>query len=263
MYREEYLYRVKIQQALRYFLECAFKGTAYHGWQKQPDATSVQKRLEEALTLLLGDTTEITGAGRTDAGVHAHQMYAHFDAAEDLDRQDLEHRLNRFLPEDIVVKGVWKLHEEAHARFDATARAYRYRIVQKKDPFEAEWAHRVHLPLDVEAMNKAASLLLGQRDFQCFSKSKTDVKTYICDLRQAEWKREGEVLVFSIEADRFLRNMVRAVVGTLLEVGLQKKSPESVLEVLEAKDRSQAGVSVPAKGLSLVSIRYPYSDQLR
>jgi tRNA pseudouridine38-40 synthase len=253
---------VKIKEAVRYFLECAFKGTAYSGWQRQPHALAVQEVIEDALSKLLGEELSVTGAGRTDTGVHAHQMYAHFETDKAVDQEELEHRLNRFLPEDIAVKGIWPVHEQAHARFDATSRSYRYWVIQTKDPFYSEWAYAVHRPLDLNAMNHAAQLLIGRKDFECFSKSKTDVKTYICDLRKAEWRKEEELLTFEIEADRFLRNMVRAVVGTLLEVGLGKRSIESVDAVLASKDRSEAGVSVPAKGLSLVAIQYPYSDRL-
>lgn len=253
---------VKIKEALRYFLECAFRGTAYSGWQRQPDALAVQEVIEKALGTLLGEELSITGAGRTDTGVHAHQLYAHFNTEKPFEKEDLQHRLNRFLPEDIAIKGIWSVHDEAHARFDATSRSYRYWVIQTKDPFYSDWAHGVHRPLDLKAMNQAAQLLVGKKDFECFSKSKTDVKTYICDLRKAEWRKEGELLIFEIEADRFLRNMVRAVVGTLLEVGLGKRSVESVHALLASKDRSEAGVSVPAKGLSLIAIQYPYSDKL-
>ena len=243
---------------MRYFLECAFRGTQYHGWQRQPEASSVQQSLEDALRLLLSDPIEITGAGRTDTGVHAHQMFAHFDTDIPFDSDDLSHRLNRFLPADIVVRGIHAVHADAHARFDATSRKYRYWVVQEKDPFKTDWAHLIHLPLDLRAMNKACIHLLGKQDFECFSKSKTDVKTYFCEVKAAGWTKEGNTLVFNIEADRFLRNMVRAVVGTLLEVGLGKREVEGMPELIRSKSRSEAGVSVPAKGLSLIEIQYPY-----
>ena len=244
---------------MRYFLECAYRGTRFHGWQRQPDAISVQQAIEDALNLFLSEPVEITGAGRTDAGVHAHQMFAHFDSTVNFNAAELSHRLNRFLDSDIVVKGIHQVDAEAHARFDATARKYRYWVVQEKDPFRADWAHLIHLPLDVKAMNRASNYLLGRQDFECFSKSKTDVKTYICDVQEAIWEEEGNTLVFTIQADRFLRNMVRAVVGTLLEVGLGKRNGEHLPDLIRSKNRSEAGVSVPAKGLSLIEIHYPYS----
>ena len=219
---------------------------------------SVQQSLEDALSMLLSVPIEITGAGRTDTGVHAHQMFAHFDTDIPFDSDEICHRLNRFLPGDIVVRGIHPVHSEAHARFDACSRSYRYWVVQEKDPFKSDWAHLVHLPLDLEAMNRACGYLLGKQDFECFSKSKTDVKTYICEVYAAGWTKDKNTLVFDIQADRFLRNMVRAVVGTLLEVGLGKREADRMPDLIQSKSRSKAGVSVPAKGLSLIEIQYPY-----
>ncbi len=197
------------------------------------------------------------GAGRTDAGVHAKQLFAHFDAAEIENREELVFRLNSFLPKDIAVRQVHKVLPEAHARFDATAREYEYIIVLGKDPFAQNLAHQVHVRPNVERMNEAAKLLLDYNDFQCFSRSKTDVKTYHCKIMKAYWTQHGRTLVFTVEADRFLRNMVRAIVGTLLDIGSGKTSIEEFHAILQSKDRSRAGASAPAHGLYLTSVRYP------
>lgn len=242
---------------MRYFLEFAYNGANYHGWQNQPNAISVQEVLEKALSTLLRSEISITGAGRTDAGVHAKQMFAHFNVEEELD-DNLVYKLNSYLPQSIAVAGLHLVKDDAHARFDAVSRTYEYWIVPKKDPFLEEYAYCIKYPLNVALMNEAAKVLFEYSDFQCFSKSNTDVKTYICDLMQAEWKWQGEKLVFTIKADRFLRNMVRAVVGTLLAVGTGKITIDDVREILESKDRSNAGVSVPAKALYLTEVKYTY-----
>lgn len=244
---------------MRYFIEFSYNGTAYHGWQNQPNAISVQEVLENALTTLLREPIEVLGAGRTDTGVHARHMYAHFDTWLNFDSEELVFRLNSFLPEDIAVKDVLEVNPEAHARFDAIERTYEYWLVQEKNPFLVGSAHCVLRPLDVEAMNKAATLMMEYTDFKCFSKSNTDVKTYICDVREAYWRQEAEKLVFTISADRFLRNMVRAIVGTLLDVGLAKIKPKDIRTIIESKDRGRAGASVPAKGLYLTKVKYPES----
>jgi tRNA pseudouridine38-40 synthase len=241
---------------LRYFIEFAYDGKAYHGWQRQPNARSVQQTMEEAMSTLLRADVQLVGAGRTDAGVHARQLYAHFDFEGPLDTMDLAHRMNAFLPEDISVSKIYQVVPNAHARFDALERTYEYRVVQHKDPFLRDWAHYVYLPLNVDAMNEACKELLKHTDFECFSKSNTDVKTYICHLKHAQWTRGGDTLIFTITADRFLRNMVRAIVGTLLDVGLGKSAPESVNSIIKSRDRAEAGVSVPAKGLYLTRILY-------
>ncbi|MEM8927240.1 MAG: tRNA pseudouridine(38-40) synthase TruA [Bacteroidota bacterium] len=242
---------------MRYFIEFSYQGTAYHGWQNQPNAKSVQEVLEKALSTLLHESTEVVGAGRTDSGVHAKQMFAHFNTSKDFDFGDLVFRLNSFLPKDIAVAGIRKVASEAHARFDATARTYEYWLVQAKNPFYGDSAHCILRPLDVVAMNKAASILMEYQDFECFSKSNTDVKTFLCDVREAVWKNDGEKLIFTISADRFLRNMVRAIVGTLLAVGMHKGKPEEIRAIIESKDRGRAGASVPAKGLYLTKVSYP------
>tara|TARA_R110002050_G_scaffold45001_2_gene106934 strand:+ start:837 stop:1589 length:753 start_codon:yes stop_codon:yes gene_type:complete len=242
---------------LRYFVQFSYQGRSYHGWQKQPNAISVQEVLENAFSLLLRETVSLTGAGRTDAGVHAKEMYAHFDSNILFEATELIHRLNAYLPEDIAIASIVQVPVEAHARFDASERTYEYWIVQKKNPFLLEGAYYVKYPLNIEQMNKAAAILVQHKDFECFSKSNTDVKTYLCDVRKAQWTKDGEKLVFTISADRFLRNMVRAIVGTLVDVGLGKSSPTDMNYILASKDRGKAGVSVPAKGLYLTAIKYP------
>ena len=199
----------------------------------------------------------MTGAGRTDTGVHAKIMYAHFDIAAMKDINELNHRLNAFLPDDIAVQGIFEVGVAAHARFDATERTYEYYICSSKNPFYKDSAHYIHHKLDLERMNQAASLLIGKKDFECFSKSNTDVNTYFCTIKEAIWFRDAEKIIFRITADRFLRNMVRAVVGTLVDVGVGKHEPDYVNTVINSKDRSMAGVSVPAKGLYLTSVIYP------
>lgn len=242
---------------MRYFIEFSYFGKAYHGWQKQPNAITIQQVLEKGISTLLRSTIEVVGAGRTDAGVHAKQLFAHFDFECIENTVQLTQRLNNYLPSDIAVKGIFKAQSEAHARFDAVQRTYEYWLVQEKNPFYAERAHFIWLPLNVEAMNNAATILLEYEDFECFSKSNTDVKTFFCQVNQAVWEQKDDKLVFTITADRFLRNMVRAIVGTLLEIGLGKNHPEGIRKIIESKDRGMAGASVPAKGLYLTKIRYP------
>ncbi|MFC4094499.1 tRNA pseudouridine(38-40) synthase TruA [Euzebyella saccharophila] len=242
---------------MRYFVEFSYFGKNYHGWQKQPNAITVQGVLEETFSTYLRETVELTGAGRTDAGVHAKQMYAHFESNAINDLQQTVYRLNAFLPADISLKKLHQVEESAHARFEAFERSYEYWIVQEKNPFYTESAHYVKVPLDIGKMNEAASLLLDHKDFECFSRSNTDVKTFLCEVKRAVWEVREDKLVFSITADRFLRNMVRAVVGTLLEVGMGKWDLSYVKTVLNSRDRSKAGASVPAKGLYLTSVLYP------
>ncbi|MEZ4809350.1 MAG: tRNA pseudouridine(38-40) synthase TruA [Allomuricauda sp.] len=242
---------------MRYFIRFSYFGKAYHGWQNQPNAITVQEVLEKALTTLLRQKIEVVGAGRTDTGVHAKEMFAHFDSAAIPDLEELAYRLNAFLPEDIAVQEIRKVKDDAHARFDALERTYEYWVVQQKNPFYSEYAHCVTYPLDLDAMNRAASYLLEHTDFECFSKSNTDVKTYLCDIKHAGWQKMEDKVVFTITADRFLRNMVRAIVGTLLDVGTGKMAPEEINTIIAGKDRSGAGVSVPAKGLYLTKVLYP------
>ncbi len=213
--------------------------------------------MEECFSTILRQSIGLTAAGRTDTGVHARKMVAHCDMEEVSDLTDLRHRLNSFLPEDIAVQSIAQAADDAHARFDALERTYEYWIVQKKNPFYTDSAYCLKQKLDITKMNEAAALLLNFQDFECFSKSNTDVKTFICDVKLASWEQRGELLVFTITADRFLRNMVRAIVGTLLEVGLGKITIEDVKLIIKSKDRGRAGVSVPAKGLYLTEVLYP------
>ena len=237
-------------------MQCSYFGKNYHGWQRQPRDLSVQEVMEDRLGTLLGGQVDIVAAGRTDAGVHARKMVAHFDWEAPL-QADLKYRLNAFLPEDIAVQEIRPVRPEAHARFDATSRTYEYRLVQQKDPFEQETAHYLGIPLDFRAMNEAAAILLEFEDFKAFSRLHSDVKTYICKISRAGWSPEGSSWVFTITADRFLRNMVRAVVGTLLQVGKGTLNAEGVKSIIKSRDRSRAGASVPAKGLYLTEITYP------
>ncbi len=217
----------------------------------------MQEILEKALSTLLRTKIEVVGAGRTDAGVHAKQMFAHFDFETIADTEELVYRLNSFLPDDVAVHKILEMVPNAHARFDATERSYEYWLVKEKNPFYFDLAHCVLQPLDLKAMNQAGALLLEHSDFECFSKSNTDVKTFTCDVRHAKWEIKEDKWVFTITADRFLRNMVRAVVGTLLDVGTGKITPEHIHKIIESKDRAEAGVSVPAKGLYLTKVLYP------
>ncbi|RZJ74542.1 MAG: tRNA pseudouridine(38-40) synthase TruA [Flavobacterium sp.] len=243
---------------MRYFIEFAYNGKNYHGWQYQPNSPSVQETLNKALSTLLRTPIDVVGAGRTDAGVHAKQMYAHFDIDVLPDENQLVHKLNSFLPKDIVVYRFIPLHDDAHARFDASSRTYEYHIHTFKDAFENEgsWYHFHNL--DMDKMEEAAKVLFEFTDFKCFSKTHTDVRTYICDIKEAHWKQDGTKLVFTITADRFLRNMVRAIVGTLVNVGLGKISIDDVRRIIENRDRNKAGLSVPAHGLYLTKVLYPY-----
>lgn len=209
------------------------------------------------MTTLLRQKVSLAGAGRTDAGVHARQMYAHFEVPEITNLTGLVYKLNGLLPDDIAVQQIFEVTTNAHARFDATSRTYEYWVTQEKNPFYFDAAHYVKHPLDIEKMNAAAALLLEYTDFECFSKSNTDVYTYLCDIKVAEWTIKNDRYVFTIQADRFLRNMVRAIVGTLLDVGIGKSTLDDVKAIINSKDRSKAGTSVPAKALYLTKISYP------
>ncbi len=244
----------------RFFLEIAYDGTAYHGWQVQDNAVSVQQRLNEALQKILRNAIETVGAGRTDTGVHAKQLYVHFDVPQDAipDRNRFLHALNALLPYDIAAHGLLDVDTTAHARFDATERSYAYHIHFNKDPFLIHKSWQIRDMPDITLMNTAAKYLLGKQDFGCFSKSNTQVFTNICTVKHAEWKIDQNGLVFHITADRFLRNMVRAIVGTLLDIGLKGKPATTIREVIQSKDRAKAGTSVPAHGLYLTKVVYPY-----
>jgi tRNA pseudouridine38-40 synthase len=243
---------------LRYFIELAYKGTNYHGWQMQPDAISVQETLQKALSILLNATIDIVGAGRTDTGVHAKHMFAHFDFETEIDTPQLVHKLNSFLPKDIVIYTIFKVDDESHARFDAIKRTYEYHIHTKKDAFENEGSYQFNQPLDIEKMNEACAILYNHNDFECFSKVNTDVRTFNCVIFEAYWSQIGNKIIFTITADRFLRNMVRAIVGTMISVGTEKINIIDFEKIIESKNRSQAGFSVPAQGLYLTKIEYNY-----
>ena len=276
---------------MRFFITFSYNGTRYCGWQRQPNGIAVQEELEKALSTILRTPIELTGAGRTDAGVHALNMVAHFDIPNDIlpsylkesdskirqhsysppvlggvprsgegvinEYKKLINNLNSLLPYDIAVKKIEKVADEAHARFDALSRKYEYHIITSKNPFLKEQACRIHFPLNIELMNKAAKVLFEYEDFTSFSKLHTDVKTNNCTIMEAYWQQRCEELVFTIKANRFLRNMVRAIVGTLMEVGRERLTIEGFRQVIEAKNRCSAGHSVPACGLYFIEAEYP------
>jgi len=245
---------------LRYFLEFAYKGTNYHGWQYQPNAITVQETLTKALSIILKTEIELVGAGRTDSGVHAKQMFAHFDCNVEIDIPYLSHKLNSFLPKDIAILNIHKVHDEAHARFDATKRTYEYHIHTQKNAFESDDSWYNLNNLNIEIMNDACKILFNYIDFECFSKVHTDVNTFNCKIFEANWKQIDNRLVFTISADRFLRNMVRAIVGTMINIGLEKVSLDDFIQIIESKDRNKAGFSVPAHGLYLTKVEYPFLE---
>lgn len=242
---------------MRYFIELSYYGKAYHGWQNQPNAISVQEVLEQALSTLLRETIEVVAAGRTDAGVHAKQMLAHFDTEIDFSSENLTYKLNSFLSKDISIHRVIQVSNEAHARFDALSRSYIYKISLNKNVFDYNYSYNFNLTLDIDAMNRACKVLFEYENFKCFSRSNTDVKTYNCNIMKAEWVKENETLIFSITANRFLRNMVRAIVGTMIEIGVGKLSIEQFHEIIKSEDRAKAGASVPGHALYLENIEYP------
>jgi tRNA pseudouridine38-40 synthase len=247
----------------RYFIELSFVGTHYHGWQIQKNAHSVQAELNAALSTLLQEEIATLGAGRTDTGVHAKQFFAHFDSIKHGTKEELTRwafQLNCMLPKDIAILRIFPVDTDAHARFDAVSRTYKYVITQKKDPFMEEFACYLYGPLDMKKMNEAAATLKNYTDFSCFSKSRTQVKTNECTITHAEWKLDkNKQLIFTITANRFLRNMVRAIVGTLVDIGQGKLEIEDLHRIIEGKKRSAAGESMPACGLYLMEIKYPHS----
>ena len=241
---------------MRFFIELSYKGTKYHGWQVQPNANTVQAELNKALSIILNAKIEVVGAGRTDAGVHANQMFAHFDCDKEFDFHTSIIKLNSFLANDIAVLSLFKVKDGASSRFDALSRIYHYNIVQQKSPFKTT-AYFVRKSLDVNQMNLACQYLLGKQDFTSFSKANTQTFTNNCNVMLAVWKWQDGELVFTIKADRFLRNMVRAIVGTLIDVGSGKVRAEQVKEIISQNDRCMAGTSVPANALFLSQIEYP------
>jgi tRNA pseudouridine38-40 synthase len=247
---------------VRYFIEIAYNGKNYFGWQRQPEQISIQQVLEETISTLLRKEIKLTGAGRTDTGVHAKQLFAHFDSDKIENFDEFIFRMNSFLPMDISVKNIFEVKEDSHARFDAVEREYEYVISLEKDPFSQDFAFQINNTPNVALMNQAAETLLAHRDFQCFSRAKTDVKTYNCTIVKAFWEATDNRLIFTIAADRFLRNMVRAIVGTLLDVGYGKTTLEDFKAILKSKSREEAGASAPAHGLYLTKVVYPDNIKL-
>lgn len=249
---------------MRYFIRLSYNGAAFHGWQSQPNAISVQQCIEEALATILRHPTPITGAGRTDTSVHAREMYAHFDTDTEIaDKRAFLNGLNRLCGHDIALLDLISVHSDAHARFDATSRTYKYFVTFEKSPFLSPLSWHSPSALDVEAMNEAARILLDTEDFTSFAKLHSDARTNICDVTHAEWSEWHNSygtpgIVFTITADRFLRNMVRAVVGTLVDVGRRKLSLEGFREIIQKKNRCSAGTSMPPQALFLWRVEYPY-----
>lgn len=244
---------------MRYFIHLAYNGTPYHGWQIQPNASSVQETLENAFSLLLGETIGIVGCGRTDTGVHAADFYAHFETEQELSEANLTQltfKANSFLSDDIRIYRIFMVNNDVHARFSATARTYQYHVSNVKQPFGKDFCHRVFYKPDIELMNKAAKILFEYTDFTSFSKLHTQTATNNCTILYARWDMVEEEYVFTISANRFLRNMVRAITGTLLEVGRGKLSLDDFRKVIESKNRCNAGTSLPAKALFLTKVEY-------
>ena len=242
----------------RYFIKLAYNGSAFHGWQIQPNAVSVQDEIEKALKLILTQYINLVGCGRTDTGVHAKEYFAHFNTEIELsDKTKFLHRLNGILGNHIAIEDIFEVHPLLHSRFDAVSRNYHYYIHQKKNPFLTNTSYLYTYPIDVDLMNKAANLLLHYEDFKSFSKVKTEVNNFRCDIFEAQWTVKDEQLVFSISANRFLRNMVRAVVGTLLNVGRKRITIDEFCHIIESRNRSAAGQSVPGHALFLNKINYP------
>jgi tRNA pseudouridine38-40 synthase len=243
---------------MRFFITLSYDGTRYHGWQVQPNGPSVQEKLQWALSTILRQDIQVTGAGRTDAGVHARMMVAHFDVETmDFGLQDLTYKLNRLLPQDIAIQKMEPVSDEMHARFSATSRTYHYYIHTVKDPFLRAYSCELHYPLDFQLMNEAAAVLMTYEDFGAFCKAHADVKTTLCHITVAEWHQtSNSTWYFEITANRFLRNMVRAVVGTLIDVGRRRLSLDDFRKVIEGKRRTEAGDSMPANALFLEDVQY-------
>lgn len=242
---------------MRFFIDLSYHGKAFHGWQKQPNAISVQETVEKSLCTAFQKPIELVGAGRTDTGVHAKQCIAHFDIENPFDAEEMIYKLNTMLPPSIVVNRIFQVKPDVHARFDAVSREYKYYVNLQKDPFSKDFACLIKKKIDVDLMNQGCQILMEHNNFQCFSKVKTDVKTYNCKIEKAHWEKIDDQLVFTIKADRFLRNMVRAIVGTLLEIGTGKRPLSDLEKILASKDRCEAGKSMAAKGLFLYKINYP------
>ena len=248
---------------MRYFVWFGYDGAAYHGWQIQPNGNSVQEELQRGLSTLLREEISVTGAGRTDAGVHARVMVAHFDTEKALDCRQLAYKLNRLLPQDIAVDRVEQVSDDLHARFSATSRTYHYYIHTHKNPFARRYSQEMHYHLDFKLMNEAGRILCEYEDFGAFCKAGSDVKTTLCQVTHAQWHQISDTeWYFEITANRFLRNMVRALVGTLLEVGFGKLSVAEFQDIIDCKDRRAAKTSVPAQALFLTAVRYSQKEDL-
>ena len=244
----------------RYFIRLSYDGTRFHGWQRQPNGITVQQTLEEAMSLILRAPISLTGAGRTDTGVHAADFYAHFDLTSELSDESCEKfvfKLNSYLSGDVAIKVIFPVIPTAHARFSALSRTYRYCVAREKNPFRRGYTHFIYGGLDYDTMNMGAAVIMRHNDFTSFSKVNSDTMTNICRITYAHWEEEGNELVFTVTADRFLRNMVRAIVGTLIALGTGKITINDLEEIIRSKNRSNAGDSVPAKGLVLHRIEYP------
>ncbi|SNR76957.1 tRNA pseudouridine(38-40) synthase TruA [Lutibacter flavus] len=248
----------KLTFQLRYFIEIAYNGTNYHGWQLQPNAITVQELINKAIATIFRTDINVVGAGRTDTGVHSEQLFAHLDLEVEFNVNEFKYKVNSLLPNDIAVLDIRRVLDDAHARFNATSRSYEYRMFLGKNPFLIDTSLQlINKKLNIDKMNEAARILLTYTNFKCFSRSNSDVKTYNCDITIAEWKQTNQQLIFYITADRFLRNMVRAIVGTLMEVGTGKTTIEEFKKIIESEDRRNAGPSAPAHGLFLTQVSYP------
>lgn len=243
---------------IKYFIKLSYLGTRYCGWQIQPNAESIQSVLEKAFSTILQEDIAITGAGRTDAGVHAKNFIAHFESEKVRDVGKLKYSLNHFLPSDIAIHGIFPVHPDAHARFSAMSRRYEYWFIREKNPFYHHRAWLIPYSLDIEMLNRSSQILKDYKDFTSFARLHSDAKTNLCEINSVLWKEEGDRVVFSIEADRFLRNMVRAIVGTFTDLARGKITEAELRRIVEAKDRSLAGASAPAHGLYLCNIAYPH-----
>ena len=248
---------------MRYFLEISYNGSTFHGWQIQPNANSVQETIENAINILLKKEIKIVGAGRTDTGVHARNMCAHFDHNKEFELEELKNNLNSFLNQEIYINDIYKVEDETHARFSAISREYEYYISLKKDVFNYKTTHLIQQDLNIEKMKQALLIIKDYEDFEAFSKSNTDVKTYLCNIMSCSLVKNKNIIIFKIKANRFLRNMVRAIMGTIVEIGLEKISLEELHTILKSKDRSKAGPSMPAHALFLTNIEYPSNIKLQ
>ncbi len=244
---------------MRYFFEIAYHGHSFAGWQSQKNALGIQAVVEDGLTKIFRMPLKILGSGRTDTGVHCEQQFFHADIEKEFEVETLIAKLNSFLPQAIAIKNIQAVNNSAHARFDAYERSYEYRITKVKNPFLQGMALHHFKPLDIQTMNKAAVLLVGIHDFTSFSKVKTDVNNFLCEVKKASWKEDGDSIIFSITANRFLRGMVRAIVGTLLDVGSAKLSVHDFKQIINSKDRRNAGANVAPHGLFLTKVKYPPS----